>query len=126
MRIKSRLLTLSVCAALVVSVWLVFGQTLAHGFINFDDNTYVYGNSLTRSGLSWHGVARAFVDVQTNNWHPVTLISHMLDCQVFDLKPAGHHFMNVVLHTVAALLLFFFLRNVTARFWSSAFVAALF
>src|SRR5207237_3939818 len=108
MRIKSRLLTLSVGAALVVVVWLVFGQTLRHDFVNFDDNTYVYGNSLTRAGLSWHGVARAFVDTQTNNWHPLTLISHMLDCELFDLNPGAHHFTNLLLHTIAAMLLFFF------------------
>jgi tetratricopeptide (TPR) repeat protein len=122
----SRVRTLFVSAALVVVVWLVFGQTLRHDFVNFDDNTYVYGNSLTRSGFSWHGVARAFVDTRTDNWHPVTLISHMLDCQLFDLKPGAHHFTNVLLHSIAALLLFLFLRNATSRFWSSAFIVALF
>ena len=122
----SRLLTFSVSAALVLLVWLVFGQTLRYDFINYDDETYVYGNSLTSAGLSWHGVARAFVDTQTNNWHPLTIISHMLDCQLFDLNPGAHHFTNVLLHTIAVVLLFLFLRDVTLRFWSSAFVAALF
>ena len=117
---------LSVCAALAGLVWVVFGQTLKHDFVNFDDNTYVYGNSLSRGGLTWSGVVRSFVDVRTNNWHPVTLISHMTDCQLFDLRPGPHHFMNVLFHTIAALLLFLFLRKVTVQFWSSAFVAALF
>jgi len=122
----SRSLFFSVSAALVVLIWLVFAQTLRHDFVNWDDETYVYGNSLTRAGLSWHGAARAFVDTQTDNWHPLTLISHMLDCELFDLKPGAHHFSNVLLHTLAAVLLFLFLRNVTAQLWSSAFVTALF
>jgi len=123
---RSRFLTLSALAALGVLIWLVFGQTLRHDFVNYDDKTYVYGNSLTRAGLSWHGIGRAFVDTQTDNWHPLTLISHILDCELFDLKPGLHHLTNVLLHTIAALSLFLFLRNVTTRFWSSAFVAVLF
>src|SRR5256714_1271461 len=126
LRMKPRLFTLSVCAALVVVVWLVFGQTLRHEFLNFDDKTYVYGNSLTSAGLSWHGIARAFVDVRTDNWHPLTLLSHMLDCQLFDLNAGAHHFTNVLLQTLAVLSLFLFLRSASAQFWSSAFVAALF
>lgn len=121
-----RVRNLSVCAALIALVWLVFGQTVGHDFVNLDDNTYVYGNSLTRGGLSWQGVGRAFVDTRTDNWHPLTLISHMTDCELFGLKPGPHHFTNVLLHSIAVLLLFLFLRNATARFWSSAFVAALF
>src|SRR5690349_11444493 len=123
---RSPVRTLAVCGALVVLVWLVFGRTLGSDFVNYDDNTYVYGNSLTRAGLSWSGLMRAFADTHTDNWHPLTLISHMIDCQLFGLKPGGHHFTNVLLHTIAVLLLFAFLRKTTARFWSSAFVAALF
>ena len=122
----SRVLTAGVCAAVVILVWIVFGQTLRHDFVNYDDKTYVYGNSLVSAGGSWQGLGRAFVDTQTNNWHPLTIISHMIDCQIFDLKAGGHHFTNVLLHTIAALLLFFFLRDVTGRFWSAAFVSVLF
>ncbi len=119
-------LTISVCAALVILIWIVFGQTLAHDFVNYDDKTYVYGNSLVSAGLNLRGVSQAFVDTQTGNWHPLTIISHMIDCQIFDLKAGGHHFTNVLLHTIAALLLFLFLRDITGRFWASAFVPALF
>jgi tetratricopeptide (TPR) repeat protein len=117
---------LGVCAVIVVLIWIVFGQTLGHDFVNYDDKTYVYGNSLVEDGLSWHGLARAFVDTQTNNWHPFTIISHMIDCQVYGLKPGGHHFTNVLLHTIAVVLLLLFLRDVTGHFWRSAFVTALF
>ncbi|HJT45768.1 MAG TPA: tetratricopeptide repeat protein [Chthoniobacterales bacterium] len=113
-------------AGIVALIWAVFGQTLWHDFVNYDDKTYVYGNALVRSGLTTHGVERAFVDTLTKNWHPLTLISHMMDCQIFGLRPGGHHFTNVLLHTVASLLLLTFLSSVTQRFWRSAFVAAVF
>src|SRR5438874_12749434 len=122
----SRATQVGACAVVVVLVWIVFGQTLAHDFVNYDDKTYVYGNSLVDAGLSWHGLTQAFADTQTGNWHPFTIVSHMIDCQLYDLKAGGHHFTNVLLHTIAAVLLFFWLRNVTGRFWCSAFVTALF
>jgi len=125
-RPASRRAQLAACGVTVVLIWIVFGQTLAHEFVNYDDKTYVYGNSLVSAGLSWHGLTRAFVDTQTNNWHPLTIISHMIDCQLFDLKAGGHHFTNVLLHTIAALLLFVWLLKVTGRFWSGAFVTVLF
>src|SRR5437588_10800396 len=122
----SRLAYFAICGAIVVLIGIVFGQTLSHDFVNYDDKTYVYGNSLVSEGLSLHGFAQAFADRQTNNWHPLTLISHMLDCQIFGLKPGGHHFTNVLLHTIAALLLFLFLLMATERFWCAAFVSAIF
>jgi len=118
--------SIAVCTVIVALIWIVFGQTLAFDFVNYDDKTYVYGNSLVRAGLSLHGLARAFVDTQTTNWHPLTIISHMTDCQFYDLKAGGHHFTNVLLHTVAALLLVVSLRNFTGNFWGAAFAAALF
>jgi tetratricopeptide (TPR) repeat protein len=117
---------LGVCAVIVVLIWIVFGQTLSHDFVNYDDQVYVSGNPSVNAGLSWHGLARAFVDTRTNNWHPVTMISHMIDCQFYDLKAGGPHFTNVFLHAIAAVLLFLWLSNITGSFWGSAFVTALF
>src|SRR4029077_15999824 len=71
-------------------------------------------------------VVWAFTHVHSHNWHPLTTMSHMLDCQFFGLKPGTHHFVNVLLHTASALLLFFLLEQLTGAFWRSAFVAALF
>src|SRR5690242_13290602 len=102
---SSRWQTVAICAGIVVLIWIVFGQTLSFDFVNYDDKTYVYGNPLVSSGLSLHNVARAFADTQTTNWHPLTIISHMTDCQLFGLKAGGHHFTNVLLHTFAAILL---------------------
>src|SRR5205814_9310542 len=72
------------------------------------------------------GLVRAFSSPQVRNWHPLTTISHMLDCQLFGLNPAGHHFSSVLFHTLATLLLFGVLRAMTAALWRSAFVAAVF
>ena len=131
-RANSRRLIVGVCVFLAAITWLVFGQTLRHQFVNYDDGSYVYGNSNIAQGLSLHGVVWAFTHVHSQNWHPLTTISHMLDCQLFGLMPGGHHFTNVVLHTVAVLLLFLVLRDMTGNpsrtgsIWRSAFVAAIF
>src|SRR5437868_3490584 len=126
-----RLADFAVCGVIVLLIGIVFGQTLSYDFVNYDDKTYVYGNPLVSAGLSLHGLSQALVDTQTNNWHPLTIISHMIDCQLYDLKAGGHHFTNVFLHTIAAVLLFFWLRNITGKGqsgsdWQSAFVTALF
>ena len=119
-------LAAGVCIFLVAITWIVFGQTLWHEFINYDDPRYVYENTKITSGLSIDGVAWAFTHIHSENWHPLTTMSHMLDCQLYGLKAGGHHFTNVLLHTVAVLLLFAVLRDMTGAFWRSAFVAALF
>src|SRR6266568_5189320 len=105
---------------------MVFGRTLWDDFVNYDDPRYVYQNTTITSGLSIDGIAWAFTHIHSENWHPLTTMSHMLDCQLYGLKAGGHHFTNVLLHTVAVLLLFVVLRDMTGAFWRSAFVAALF
>src|ERR1700720_300887 len=117
---------LSIAVFLIGITWAVFGQTFHHQFINYDDPLYVYDNPHVRAGLNWHGIAWAFTHVHSQNWHPLTTISHMLDCQLFGLNPGPHHFTNVLLHTVAVLLLFAVLREMTGALWRSAFVAAVF
>src|SRR5437762_6484444 len=111
---------------LVGITWLVFGQTLRHDFVNFDDHVYVYDNPLIARGLTFDGVVNAFTHPHARNWHPLTTISHMLDCQLYGLNAGGHHFTNVALHTIAVLLLFRVLRGTTGALWSSALVTALF
>ena len=119
-------LTVGVCTCLIVLAWVVFGQTLRHDFINYDDPRYVYENTKITAGLSISGIAWAFTHIHSMNWHPLTTISHMLDCQLYGLKAGGHHFTNVLLHTVAAILLFLALWQMTDAIWRSAFVAAVF
>jgi protein O-mannosyl-transferase len=119
-------LSVGICLSLVVLVWLVFGQTLWHDFINYDDPRYVYENTKITGGLSISGIAWAFTHIHSLNWHPLTTISHMLDCQLYGLKAGWHHFTNVLLHTLAAMLLFLALQRMTGAVWRSAFVAAVF
>jgi tetratricopeptide (TPR) repeat protein len=114
------------CLVLVAITWLVFGQTLGHDFVDFDDHVYVYENPSITRGLSVDGVIGAFTHAHARNWHPLTTISHMLDCQLFGLKAGGHHFTNVFLHSIGVVLLFLVLRQMTDRLWRSAFVASLF
>src|SRR6195256_5072997 len=111
---------------LAAITWLVFGQTVKHDFVNFDDHVYVYDNPLVTAGLTINGIVGAFTHAHARNWHPLTTISHMLDCQLYGLNAGGHHFSNVVLHTIAVLLLFRVLRVTTGAVWPSAFVAAFF
>ena len=118
--------TAVICLGLVAITWIVFGQTLGFDFINYDDSSYVYQNPSISNGLTWEGLKRALTHPLVGNWHPLTSISLMLDAQVFGLNPGGYHFVNVLLHTIGVLLLFFALRQMTGATWRSAFVAALF
>ena len=111
---------------LAAITWMVFGQTMRHDFVNFDDHVYVYDNPLVTRGLTINGIVSAFTHPHARNWHPLTTISHMLDCQLYGLNAGGHHFTNLALHTIAVLLLFRVLRVTTGALWPSAFVAALF
>ena len=118
--------TAVICLGLVAITWIVFGQTLGFDFVNYDDNSYVYQNPWISNGLTWEGLKRSLTHPLVGNWHPLTSISLMLDAQVFGLNPGGYHFVNVLLHTIGVLLLFFALRQMTGATWRSAFVAALF
>ncbi len=123
---NSRWLVFGVCVFLAAMVWVVFGQTLHHEFVNYDDDTYVYENPAVAPGLTFQGIVWAFTHVHSANWHPLTWISHMLDCQLYGLQAGGHHLTNVLLHTATVILLFLVLRRMTGLVWRSAFVAAVF
>src|SRR3972149_161449 len=93
---------LTICVFLVLVVVLVFGQTLRHGFIDYDDNQYVYKNPQVKHGLTVQGIVWALTAKHASNWHPLTWLSHMLDCQLFGLAPWGPHLVNVLLHAATA------------------------
>ncbi len=111
---------------LAVLVAAVFRPVLDHGFIDLDDADYITGNPIVRDGLTARGLAMAFTSRHAANWHPLTWISHMLDVQLFGLKPAGHHAVSLLLHLAAACLLFVLLRSTTGVTWPGLAVAALF
>jgi protein O-mannosyl-transferase len=123
---SSRSQAVLVYLSLAAITWLVFARTLRHDFVNFDDHVYVYENPLVTRGLTIGGIVGAFTHPHARNWHPLTTISHMLDCQLYGLNAGGHHFTNLALHTIAVLLLFRVLRVTTGTLWPSGVVAALF
>jgi tetratricopeptide (TPR) repeat protein len=116
----------AVCLVLGAITFAVFGQTLTDDFVNFDDKNYVYDNPVVSQGLTLKGIVWAFSSFYASNWHPLTWLSHMLDCQLYGLRPGGHHLTNVLLHTATVIALFLVLRQMTGALWRSAFVAAVF
>jgi Tfp pilus assembly protein PilF len=123
---NDRLITIAICIFLTAIIWIVFGQTLSHEFINFDDDRYVYENTQVSSGLTLDGFKWLLTHSHASLWHPLTTLSHMADCQIYGLKPGGHHFTNIVLHNIGAILLFLVFRGMTGSIWRSAFVAVIF
>ncbi|MBN1395580.1 MAG: tetratricopeptide repeat protein [Pirellulales bacterium] len=122
----SRLATPAVCAALVLAVAAVFGQTVGFEFVNLDDDACVSQNQALMNGLSWQSVGWAFTNNLVGNWDPLTWLSHLLDWELYGDRAGGHHLTNVLLHAAATVLLFLVLRNMTGRFWPSAIAAAIF
>jgi hypothetical protein len=113
------------CVVLILLTVLVFEDVRTHKFI-FDDLGFISRNSMVKSGLTWKGFTWAFTSGHMGIWHPLTWLSHMLDCQIFGLNPGGPHLTNLVFHIANTLLLFLLLQFCTGAEWPSFLVAALF
>jgi protein O-mannosyl-transferase len=124
--VPSPRLRLAVCGLLVLAVALVFGQTVAFQFVNFDDDQSVYRNVIVRDGLTQRALVAVFTQRHIESWCPLTCVSHMFDWQLYGDWAGGHHLNNVLLHAGSAVLLFLVLQRMTACFWASAMVAACF
>jgi hypothetical protein len=111
---------------LSVATLILYSPVGSHPFVHYDDQLYVYENAHVKAGLSWETFNWALTATEADNWHPVTWLSHALDCQLFGLDPGGHHWMNAIIHSLNTLLLFFLLWKVTGAGWRSLIVAALF
>ena len=105
----------AVCGLLLLAVLLVFSPTLHQGFCGYDDYLFVSDEPHVSAGFSWSGVAWAFTNGPLGDWYPLAMLSHMLDCQLYGLRPAGHHVTNVLLHAAAAVSLFLVLWRMTAQ-----------
>jgi tetratricopeptide (TPR) repeat protein len=114
------------CLLLAVAVVAVYGGVFTSDFIRFDDPRFITQNRHVREGLTLDGAAWALTAYVKSNWHPLTLLSHMLDVALYGLNPGGHHATNLLLHVANSLLLFAVLRSATRAPWPSALVAALF
>lgn len=110
---------------LAIGTILAYMRVFVCGFVDYDDARYI-GHPLVHRGISLAGIVWAFTGIHSSNWHPLTTISHMLDCTVFGNNALGHHVVNLLLHVANVLLLFLVLGRMTKSLWKSAFVAALF
>jgi tetratricopeptide (TPR) repeat protein len=114
------------CLLLLVVTITAYGQVVTHDFVSLDDDIYLTENYHVRAGLTSAGIIWAFSFTDSPYWHPLTWLSHMLDCQLYGVSPGMHHLTNVVLHLANSLLLFLVLYQMTGALWKSFFVAALF
>ena len=119
-------IVLLVALCLIAAIIIVYGKVKTFDFVGYDDELYVTKNLYVQKGVSPEGLKWAFTTFHAANWHPLTWLSHMLDCELFGLDPSGHHWTNVEFHVANTLLLFIILFKMTGTLWKSAIVAALF
>ena len=111
---------------LTALVLAVYWQVQSFNFINYDDNLYITQNHHIKSGVTYQSIIYAFTDIISANWHPMTMLSHTLDWQLFGEKAGGHHWTSLIIHIFNMVLLFLLLNHLTGAIWRSALVAALF
>ena len=124
--VPASVISILIVLLIIVSILLVYAQVGSHEFINFDDQLYVTDNPIVKAGVTWNGIKWAFSFSDRTYWHPLTWLSHMVDCELFGLNPGKHHLMNVFLHIINSILLFLVFMMMTGTLWRSAFVAFLF
>jgi protein O-mannosyl-transferase len=124
--VTARRRTLIVALALAAACIAVYAPAVRCEFLNYDDNGYITDNPTVRAGLTPNGVRWAFTELRWFYWQPLTWLSHMLDCQIFGLHPAGHHVVSIAFHIANVLLLLAILLRLTGAFWRSAAAAAIF
>ena len=123
---SSPLLKLLICLFLILVTLAAFWQVRHSEFISLDDNLYVTENPQVQAGLTVKGLVWALTTTNGGNWHPITWLSHMLDCNLYGLNPGGHHMTNLFFHIASTLLLFLLFQKMTGALWRSGFLAALF
>ena len=115
----------AIAGLLLVAIGIIYGQTLTFDFLGYDDQVFVTQRPQVRAGLTGEGIAWAFTNGPGEEWYPLAMLSHMLDCQLYGLRPAGHFLTNLLLHAATVVGLFFTLRQMTGELWPSVLVAAL-
>jgi len=114
------------CCILLLLVFSLYGQVVGHPFITYDDEGYVAQNVHVRDGLTWQTFTWSFTTFEEANWHPLTWLSHALDCELFGVSAGAHHLTNIVFHALNVVLLFLLLHRATKERITSFLVAALF
>lgn len=125
-KLSERIRILSICGLLIGITLAVYWGVWRFDFLTYDDPEYINKNIHVVDGLTWPNLQWAISANYSNNWHPVTWWSHMLDVQLFGLRPGLHHLVNLLFHLANTVLLFLLLKRMTSAIWPSAFVAALF
>jgi tetratricopeptide (TPR) repeat protein len=123
---KNALPVALVCLVLALGTILLYAPAVHFNFVNYEDQLYVMHNPHVNTGFHWNELGWYFGAGYAGNWHPVTWISHAIDCQIFGLNPGGPHAVNLLLHAANAILVFLLLLQMTGAFWRAAMVAALF
>ena len=122
---SKHLIIISILILIILNI-VIYWNIQNHAFIKYDDQLYVTSNHRIQAGITLKSVLSTFTDTHTGNWHPLTMMSHMLDWQLFGEKAGGHHWTSVIIHIFNTVLLFLLLNQLTGAIWRSAMVAALF
>ncbi len=118
---------IAVCLLLALTTLVLYLPATRNGFVSLDDHEYIIDNTHVTPGLTWADIVWAFeFSGYASNWHPLTWLSHALDCQLYGLNPTGHHLVSVILHVINSVLVLLLFRQMTGSLWRSTFVAALF
>ena len=126
MAFSNKKVQLPILLTLALLTFVVYLPVRNHDFVRYDDDVYVTNNPEVKPGLSWQGIKWAFVTDHGANWHPLTWLSLMLDCELFGVQPGPLHIVNVLFHIANTLLLFIVFNRMTKALWQSAFIAAMF
>ncbi len=126
LRLSPQLRKLIFCLLLALVTFATFWRVIENDFIEYDDNEYIFENPEVKAGWTAHGFTWAFIGFHCVNYHPLTWLSHMTDCQFFGVNPGAHHLIGVLIHAVNAVLVLLLVSQLTGKFWRSALVAALF
>ena len=126
MRLSQKQIILLISAAIVIATLVAYEPIRSNEFVNYDDDTYITENPNVTGGITRTSIVWAFTHPHYHMWHPLTSISHIVDCQFFGLNPLGHHSVSVLIHIANALLLFWIVNRLTGTIWASAFVAGVF
>lgn len=125
-RFNKRQILFLIIAAIVAMTVLSYAPIVHNGFVNYDDNQYVFNNPNVKGGITQRSIIWAFTNLNISYWHPLTWLSHMLDCEIYGLRPLGHHITSILIHIINSALLFLLLSKMTGTVWRSGFVAAAF
>jgi len=123
---EKRFAVLLISLVLMVTILIPYLQVGSFDFAGYDDEPYVTENEIVQDGLTGKSIARAFSSTFAGNWHPLTWVSHLIDCHFFGLNPGMHHLTSLMFHMANSLLLLYILMRMTGSLWCSSLVAAFF